>query len=121
MKKFSFLRLVGYGLLALVVLLVVIAFARQAILPRTGIPPSDLKPVSLDGVKRLLIFAPHCDDETLGSGGLIQAAVQAGIDVQVVIATNGDGYRFATSEEFKKLYPSAQDYIRMGEVRQQES
>jgi len=52
---------------------------------------------------------------------LIQAAVQAGIDVQVVIATNGDGYLFATAEEFHKLYPTTGDFIRMGEVRQQES
>jgi len=47
--------------------------------------------------------------------------MQSGIEVRVVIATNGDGYRFATAEDFHKLYPSAKDYIHMGEVRQQES
>jgi LmbE family N-acetylglucosaminyl deacetylase len=79
-----------------------------------GLPP-------FPKIQRLLVLAPHCDDETLGSGGVIQSAIQAGIDVHVVIATNGDGYLFATMEEFRRLYPTAQDYIQMGEIRQQES
>src|SRR5512137_1590244 len=68
-----------------------------------------------------MIFAPHCDDETLGSGGVIQAALQAGIDVRVVIATNGDGYLFATMEEFRRLFSTTGDYLHLGEIRQQES
>lgn len=39
---------------------------------------------------RLLVFAPHPDDESLACGGLIQRARQAGADVCVVIATDGD-------------------------------
>jgi LmbE family N-acetylglucosaminyl deacetylase len=115
------LRILGISLLLFIVLTVIMFEVSQVILPRTSIPASDLTPTSLAGVKRILILAPHSDDETLGPGGLIQAAVQAGIQVQVVIATNGDGYQFATSQEFRKLYPTAKDYIRMGEVRQQES
>ena len=82
---------------------------------------ADLKPFPLAGVHRLLIHAPHCDDETLGSAGLILAAQRAGIQVRVVIATNGDGYLFATMQDFRKVYPTHSDFIRMGEVRQQES
>ncbi len=89
-------------------------------MPKANVLPSDLPPTSLDGVQRLLILAPHCDDETLGTGGLIQAAVHAGIETWVVIATNGDGFQFATVEEFRRPYPRARDYIRMGEVRQKE-
>jgi LmbE family N-acetylglucosaminyl deacetylase len=85
------------------------------------ITSSELAPFSLDGVQRLLVLAPHCDDETLGSGGLIQAAVRSGIEVRVVIATNGDGYPFATAGEFRKLHLTPKDFIHMGEVRQQES
>jgi LmbE family N-acetylglucosaminyl deacetylase len=80
-----------------------------------------LAPLSLDGYSRLLILAPHCDDETLGSAGLIQAAIQAGMQVKVGIATNGDGYLFATMEDFRRIYPHAKDFIRMGTLRQQES
>jgi len=86
-----------------------------------SISPSKLAPLSLDGYHRLLILAPHCDDETLGSAGLILAAQQASIEVRVAIATNGDGFFFATAQEFRKIYPHRQDYIRMGEMRQRES
>jgi LmbE family N-acetylglucosaminyl deacetylase len=86
-----------------------------------SVSPSNLAPLSLDGHHRLLILAPHCDDETLGTAGLILAAQRAGIQVRVVIATNGDGFFFATAQDFRKIYPHRQDYIRMGELRQRES
>jgi N-acetyl-1-D-myo-inositol-2-amino-2-deoxy-alpha-D-glucopyranoside deacetylase len=82
---------------------------------------ADLALLPLEGHQRILIFAPHCDDETLSSAGIILAARRAGIEVRVVIATNGDGYFFATAQDFHKIYPHAQDYIRMGGLRQQES
>ncbi len=43
------------------------------------------------GDERLLILAPHPDDETLGCGGLIAQARQLNIPVRVVFLTNGDG------------------------------
>jgi LmbE family N-acetylglucosaminyl deacetylase len=39
---------------------------------------------------RLLVFAPHPDDESLACGGLIQRAQAVGAQVRVVIATDGD-------------------------------
>ena len=90
--------------------------------PRQVTPhTADLKPLSLEGHRRLLVLAPHSDDESLGSAGLIQAARSAGIEVRVVIATNGDGFIFATMEDFRRVYPRHQDFIRMGNLRQQES
>jgi LmbE family N-acetylglucosaminyl deacetylase len=80
-----------------------------------------MKNLPLSGYHRLLVFAPHEDDETLGQGGLIQHALAQGMDVHVVIETNGDSYIFATMEEFRKAFPSANDYIRIGDIRQQES
>jgi LmbE family N-acetylglucosaminyl deacetylase len=82
---------------------------------------SDPTEISLEGYHRLMIFAPHCDDEVLGSAGLIQKALQAGMDVHVVLETNGDGYLFATMEEFRRIYPRTIDFIRMGDLRQQET
>lgn len=81
----------------------------------------DLPEISLADVQHLMIFAPHCDDEVLGAGGLIQKAVEAGIDVRVVLETNGDGQIFVTMEEFRRVYPRRQDFIRMGDRRQQET
>ncbi|MCX8063321.1 MAG: PIG-L family deacetylase, partial [Anaerolineales bacterium] len=90
--------------------------------PESRFPiPLDLPEISLNGVHRLMIFAPHCDDEVLGSGGLIQKAIDAGIDVRVVLETNGDGQIFVTMEEFRRVYPRTLDFIRMGDVRQQET
>jgi LmbE family N-acetylglucosaminyl deacetylase len=111
----------GFILPVLILFVGLMLLVRWQDLPKANLLPSDLTPSSLEGVQRILILAPHCDDETLGAGGLIQSAVQAGIETRVVIATNGDGYRFATSEEFHKMYPTSRDYIRMGEVRQDES
>ncbi len=39
---------------------------------------------------RLIVFAPHPDDETLATGVLIQQALAAGSAAQVVILTDGD-------------------------------
>ncbi len=89
---------------------------------RSRIPVSlDLQPISLQNYQHIMIFAPHCDDETLGAGGLIQEALKENKDVTVVMETNGDGYLFATMEEFHRLYPRAQDFINMGSIRQQET
>jgi LmbE family N-acetylglucosaminyl deacetylase len=40
---------------------------------------------------RCLVLAPHPDDETLGCGGTIAALTSSGVDVHVVIATDGTG------------------------------
>jgi LmbE family N-acetylglucosaminyl deacetylase len=39
---------------------------------------------------RVMVFAPHPDDEALGCGGLIQHAVALGAQVRVVFQTDGD-------------------------------
>jgi LmbE family N-acetylglucosaminyl deacetylase len=39
--------------------------------------------------KRLLVVAPHPDDESLGCGGLIALSRRAGIEVSVVLVTDG--------------------------------
>jgi len=47
-------------------------------------------PPSFCADDRLVVFAPHPDDETLATGELIQAARAAGACVRVVFATDGD-------------------------------
>jgi len=74
-----------------------------------------------DSIQRLLVVAPHCDDEVLAAGGLIREVIGRGGQVQVVIVTNGDGSFSGTIVEYRKLYVGAADYIRAGSARQQES
>src|SRR5271157_361873 len=75
----------------------------------------------MQSVQRVLILAPHPDDETLAAGGLILAARQAGIQVRVVLATNGDGSRSTALAYLHAVRPNGQDYLQMGDQRQQES
>ena len=108
-------------ILTLLLLAAVTISSAQLSLVEPSVPLSALKPFSLAGYHRLLIFAPHSDDETLGTGGLILAARRAGIQVKVVMLTNGDGFLFATIRDFKRIYPRHFDFVRLGEMRQQET
>lgn len=46
--------------------------------------------------RNLLVFVPHADDETVGCGGLIHLARQSGIDVRVIVVTDGGASHPAT-------------------------
>lgn len=41
-------------------------------------------------VERVLLFAPHIDDETIGAGGMIRKYASAGTEVHIAIITNGN-------------------------------
>ncbi|TCK64054.1 PIG-L family deacetylase [Curtobacterium sp. PhB136] len=49
------------------------------------------RPVDLADVAAVVVVAPHPDDETLGAGGLIATAADAGVPVHVVLVTLGEG------------------------------
>ena len=70
---------------------------------------------------RVLIFAPHNDDEVLGAADLISKTVKNGGSVKVVLITNGDGYRNAITFDYLNLNPKPKDYINFGYNRQQET
>ncbi|MFY7951677.1 MAG: PIG-L deacetylase family protein, partial [Armatimonadaceae bacterium] len=70
---------------------------------------------------RILIVAPHCDDETLGAGGLIETARRRGVPVKVVFLTHGDGFRIAASLALREVSPGPTDYLRFGEHRRSEA
>lgn len=69
----------------------------------------------------VLVLAPHCDDETLGAGGLIHAAVRSGARVRVVFLTNGDGFPLAASRRYGKLRLTRDTYLRFAYHRQSEA
>jgi LmbE family N-acetylglucosaminyl deacetylase len=110
-----------YILLAAFLLLVGFWITLFILSPTVTLGLGDLEPLPLAGHQRVLVLAPHTDDETLGSAGLIQAALRDKMEVKVAIATNGDGFLFATMGDFRRIYPRHPDFIRMGNVRQQES
>ncbi|MBB6052425.1 PIG-L deacetylase family protein [Armatimonas rosea] len=71
--------------------------------------------------QRLLVIAPHCDDETLGVGGVIAQARHDGIPVHVVFLTNGDAFPAACALVTRNLQPAAKDYVKLGNLRQKEA
>ncbi len=70
---------------------------------------------------RVLVVAPHPDDESLGAGGLMQQTLAAGGNVHVLFMTNGDGYPEAVEVVTGHREPSASDYRGFGELRRAEA
>ncbi|HEX6971723.1 MAG TPA: PIG-L family deacetylase, partial [Limnochordia bacterium] len=73
--------------------------------------------------ERVLVLAPHCDDETLGAGGVIATLTARGARVWVALMTNGDGFLAAAAVGRgplpRRLSPQA--YIDLAHVRRQEA
>src|SRR5436309_14544363 len=69
---------------------------------------------------RVLVFAPHPDDETIGAGGLIFRSTHRGAPVRVVFVTNGDGYEQAVEQDFHEQKPRDTDSVAFGKVRPRE-
>lgn len=66
---------------------------------------------------RVLIVAPHMDDEAIGAGGYAIDAVASGSDVAIVFLTAGDCNRFCARFVNRTLSPSPEDYLRVGNIR----
>ena len=70
---------------------------------------------------RILILAPHPDDEAIGCAGLIQQARGIGAEIKVVYLTNGDNNQFAFIVYEKRLTFRKGEFIHMGQVRRAEA
>ena len=70
---------------------------------------------------RLLILAPHPDDEAIGAAGVIQRAIKAGASVYVACYTNGDANELAFIIYEKRFTFRKREFIHMGEVRRKET
>lgn len=82
---------------------------------------NNLPVVDVAAAHRLLVIAPHPDDEIIGAGGILQVALAAGLDVRVVVVTNGDGQRLAPLAVRGQVRAHHQDYVAMGVTRQAET
>ena len=71
--------------------------------------------------ERVLVFAPHPDDETLGAGGMIRQARLKGDDVRAVLITNGDGFRISAAQCFHEITVPPADFVRYAYLRQAEA
>ena len=100
----------------------------RAATARASLPPPTPNPrvthvgaLALPRHPRVIVFAPHPDDETIGAGGLIHRLVQAGAPLRVVFLTNGDGFRRAVQTDLDVRQPTDADYVAFGDLRQREA
>ncbi len=78
-----------------------------------------LEPFKQD--ERVLILAPHPDDEAIACAGVIQQALKAGAKVKIVYLTSGDHNELAFIVYEKRITLRQGEFIYMGQLRQQES
>src|SRR3981189_1443189 len=78
--------------------------------------------LTVTGDTRLLVVAPHPDDEVLGAGGLMQRVHETGGTVRVVYLTNGEGYPAGgAAEEHDGKTPTPDDFRGYGRRRRHEA
>lgn len=75
----------------------------------------------ISALDKILILAPHPDDETIACGGVIQQAVKVGAKVKIVYLTNGDNNELAFIVYEKRLTFKRSEFLHMGQVRRQEA
>lgn len=76
---------------------------------------------SIDNKTRLLVIAPHPDDEVLITGGLIQKVLSAGGLVRIVYLTSGDGNKVSVIRLDKTIKLTSTEYLNLGEKRKNEA
>lgn len=70
---------------------------------------------------RVLVLAPHPDDEAIGTAGVIMRARRAGARVKVACFTNGEHNEISFILYEKRLTLRKNGFLHMGEVRRKES
>src|SRR5437667_6415485 len=77
--------------------------------------------VSVGPATRMLVVAPHPDDEVLAAGGLLQHLRAARGALRVVYLTDGEGYREGVQAEDHVIAPTVSDYRAYGHQREHEA
>jgi len=72
------------------------------------------------GSDKVLVLAPHPDDESIGCAGVIQRAVKANAQVKVMYLTNGDHNELAFIVYEKRPVFFNREFVAMGRIREDE-
>ncbi|MFA5275428.1 MAG: PIG-L family deacetylase [Candidatus Omnitrophota bacterium] len=76
---------------------------------------------SIEKKSRILILAPHPDDEAIACAGVIQQALAGGAEVKIAYLTNGDHNQVSFIVYEKRFTLRRSEFIHMGEVRMNEA
>jgi LmbE family N-acetylglucosaminyl deacetylase len=77
--------------------------------------------LSFSNLSRLMLFAPHPDDESLACSILLQRAVAAGASVRVIYATDGENNPWPQRVIHRKWRLTEFDRARWGKIRRAEA
>lgn len=77
-----------HNIIFFIIIILIFVFSAYAYSYNNGVKNYSTGP-NLTSSDRVLIFAPHPDDETLSSAGLIRYCIDHNIPVHVVVITNG--------------------------------
>jgi LmbE family N-acetylglucosaminyl deacetylase len=109
------------GAVWLVLLAMVLPFARAANPDSAPTPLGEHPSLEVPPRLRLMVVAPHPDDEILGAAGLMQRVEEQHGRVSVAYLTSGDGYVDGVELETHSLKPRPQDFVDYGERRLHEA
>jgi LmbE family N-acetylglucosaminyl deacetylase len=70
---------------------------------------------------RILVLAPHPDDDILSTAGTIQQALEMGLPVEVVLLTVGDYNETSFALYRKEITLDSTEALRLGETRREEA
>jgi LmbE family N-acetylglucosaminyl deacetylase len=87
------------------------SWAADSLVPTLTLSPDD----------RVLVLAPHPDDDILGCAGVLQQASSMKLPIRVVYLTNGDNYEWAFWAYKKRPVLLPKEMIQMGMRRTQEA
>ena len=77
--------------------------------------------ISIAPTDRILVIAPHPDDESIGTGGLLQRARAAGAEVRVIFCTSGDDNPWPQRAIEKRVFISTSARLRWAARRRDEA
>jgi len=86
-----------------------------------GLAAPVLDTLRLQPNERVVIVAPHPDDEVIACGGLIQQALALGDSIWVVYVTAGDGSWPSAWRVTGNMFPGPEDYLELGRARVEEA
>lgn len=91
---------------------------------RTGPPRArahDTHEIRLTSTDRILVVAPHPDDDILAAGGLLQHATDRGASVRILYVTRGENNPWAQRAHERRWRIGPTDRERWGNLRQREA
>jgi LmbE family N-acetylglucosaminyl deacetylase len=77
--------------------------------------------ISITPKDRILVIAPHPDDESIGTGGLLKRARAAGADVRVIFCTSGDDNPWPQRAIERRVFISTSARLRWAARRRDEA